>query len=623
MLYEFSKEIVKLLLENDNKQIIVAYPGRFQPFHKGHFISYTKLISEFGKDNVYIVTSDITDQERSPLSFEQKKNIMTRMFNIPNDKIIKVKSPYKAIELYEKFPVDSTVSVFALGHKDADRLNSGKYFLPYKKGQTTETVRNHGYIYILPPSNITSGTKIREMFRSGNEIGKKKLFMEIYSKFDTNIYNLLNTEFNKKQEIAVGICKYENINEDKILLTCGASYGHIPHLFENMDLSFGEMRDIIEKSLSGNLEYAREKTDGQQLSITWKDEKLRSARNKGQLKNFGENSLDIEGISKMFDGRGEIKEAFVLAMQDLQSAISKLPINRRESLFQNGKKFMSVEIIYPATKNVIPYGASLLIFHSLLEYDINGNLISSSNEDAMLLNKLIKNSNLEVQKTFQIQPLNPAQFEKDINFKNQVSEFNTVLNNIISRYTLNDSNTLYDYVYSSWKELIDKNAEGCDYSISTELEEKIINKFVGKDSTTITSLRKNIPNKEFISWINQTCEQKQSIEKSILKPFEILFLKLGVRVLKNVKVLLSANPKKSLKDMKHDLAITIKQISSSGDANKLEKLKMELRRLKSIGSFDDIVPIEGITFMYNGKIYKLTGTFAPINQILGILRYGK
>ena len=53
----------------------------------------------------------------------------------------------------------------------------------------------------------------------------------------------------------------------------------------------------------------------------------------------------------------------------------------------------------------------------------------------------------------------------------------------------------------------------------------------------------------------------------------------------------------------------------------LNKLKNELQRLKIIGGLDKIVGSEGLTFYYNDKIYKLTGLFAPVNQILGLLKY--
>ena len=50
-------------------------------------------------------------------------------------------------------------------------------------------------------------------------------------------------------------------------------------------------------------------------------------------------------------------------------------------------------------------------------------------------------------------------------------------------------------------------------------------------------------------------------------------------------------------------------------------LKTQLDRLQALGGFDAIVPSEGITFMFKGKVYKYTGAFAPVNQILGILKF--
>ena len=78
--------------------------------------------------------------------------------------------------------------------------------------------------------------------------------------------------------------------------------------------------------------------------------------------------------------------------------------------------------------------------------------------------------------------------------------------------------------------------------------------------------------------------------------------------------------------MKKDVKDTIAQIKATtsdptaGDAA-LQFLKRELERFKDIGGFKAIVPTEGIVYKYNGKLYKLTGAFAPINQILGYLKF--
>ena len=73
--------------------------------------------------------------------------------------------------------------------------------------------------------------------------------------------------------------------------------------------------------------------------------------------------------------------------------------------------------------------------------------------------------------------------------------------------------------------------------------------------------------------------------------------------------------------MRQELAKTIKKIRSSNDLRTIDMMKAQLDKVQSMGGFKKLVPTEGITFMFKGKVYKLTGLFAPINQILGMLKY--
>jgi len=63
------------------------------------------------------------------------------------------------------------------------------------------------------------------------------------------------------------------------------------------------------------------------------------------------------------------------------------------------------------------------------------------------------------------------------------------------------------------------------------------------------------------------------------------------------------------------------KVQLSKDLKKLNSLKVQMDRLNAIGGFDAIVPSEGIVFKYNGKTYKFTGAFAPINQITGLISF--
>jgi len=65
------------------------------------------------------------------------------------------------------------------------------------------------------------------------------------------------------------------------------------------------------------------------------------------------------------------------------------------------------------------------------------------------------------------------------------------------------------------------------------------------------------------------------------------------------------------------------KIKKGGEVAQVNKVMSELERLDRIGGIESIIPTEGIVFKYKGKIMKLTGTFAAINQLMGIIKYGR
>ena len=86
-------------------------------------------------------------------------------------------------------------------------------------------------------------------------------------------------------------------------------------------MTFSDFKTLIINTLQGKLDSegaVTEKTDGQNIMVSWKGGKLIAARNKGHIKNHGAGALDINGIKSMFAGRGDIEKAFVYAMRDLQ-----------------------------------------------------------------------------------------------------------------------------------------------------------------------------------------------------------------------------------------------------------------------------------------------------------------
>jgi hypothetical protein len=67
----------------------------------------------------------------------------------------------------------------------------------------------------------------------------------------------------------------------------------------------------------------------------------------------------------------------------------------------------------------------------------------------------------------------------------------------------------------------------------------------------------------------------------------------------------------------------VKDVKSEGSKTAQTKLVKQLKRLERVGGDASINAAEGIVFRYQGKLMKLTGSFAPLNQILGSIKFSK
>ena len=407
----------------------------------------------------------------------------------------------------------------------------------------------------------------------------------------------------------------ENINESKLLMEGGA-YGHMSHPFDtDINLTFGQLKDIVNRALEGTLEFTREKTDGQALAISWRDGRLVAARNKGHLKNRGENALDIKGVSDKFQGRGGLSDAYNFAMKDLSNAIKSLSDKQRDKIFKQGACFMNLEVIYPTSVNVIPYGQALLVFHGTMEYNEEGVAIGENGEAARILAGMIKQVNKDVQDNYTIQGPPVVKLPKSTDLSKKRSKYSSQISKLQKEFGLKDTDGVADYHQAWWEQWVDKNSPS---TLDNKTKMGLVKRWAFMDKGFRLD-KSNISDEKTLIWAQKTDKEDQKkIGKQNLMKFEQIFLGLGAEVLEFTSSALTVNPDKAVRDMKKRIDQTIKDVKKSGDPKKIEKLKLELGRLNSIGGAKKIVPNEGIVFLYNGNTFKLTGTFASVNQILGI-----
>ena len=613
------RERIMILQEATNPQPVAIYPGRFQPMGLHHYKAYQYLVNKFGAKNVYIATSGVTGP-KSPFTFAQKKKII-QAYGVPANRIIKVKDPYKAVEITSKLPEDTPI-VFGFGAKDAGRLTSGKYFKDYEEGKKLVGYTKNGYITVLPHVALKvngkemSGTSIRATLgdKGVNKTKKLKFFKGIFGHNKPAIYKLV-------------VDKLTRLSEERMelrgLLLMGGAYGHMAHPFDDSNLTFGDFKSMITRLLKGgvNVKGVTEKLDGQNLMVSWKNGQLVAARNKGQIKNFGENSLTTAGVKKMFAGRGELEKAFAGTMEDLENAIKGLTEKQKGHIFDNGHKWMNLEIIYVPTQNVIPYGKDMIVFHGNLEYDKEGNPIGQDKESGSKLAGMIKQINQNAQNTFEIRGPVALTLPDTKDFQEDQQYFIKKLYALQKKYGLSNSDKITRYHERWWLNKINAEAKKARINLDKSIKNDLINRWVfGDKSKALNS--KNFKDEKILDWAKKMDKQNfNKFAQQNVAPFEDLFLELGAKVLTNVENLISASPDAAVKSIKKDLKTTINSLRKGGDLNKIQQLKRHLNRLKKAGGFKRIVTSEGVVFNYKGKTYKLTGTFAPINQILGSLKY--
>ena len=402
----------------------------------------------------------------------------------------------------------------------------------------------------------------------------------------------------------------------------GGAAGHMMHPFDDSELTFGDFKQMINSGLMGELNFEEaptEKTDGQNLFVTIKDGKVLFSRNKGELKV----PMTLQEFKQKFQDHPSemVRDTFQFAAEDLANQLVKLPTSDQIKFFNDGKDFMNMELIYSLNPNVINYDTDVIQFHGIKKTDGQGNVIGEDSKPAKEVATILQKVNADIGKTFKIIPPKEIQIQKDLDFSINRDKFIKKVEDLKNRYKLSDGDEVSRYHEMWWRELIDKEFP----NISQDHKEGLLQRWAYDDKKTLNmrSLDKELTPQEAEKIKKFDKEDVKKKYKENIRPFEDLFLELGSTILKNASNFLAANPTEEAKRLRSQIESEANKIRLGGGEDQIKKVEAELDRLNRIGGLESIYPTEGIVFKYKGKTYKLTGTFAALNQLLGIIKYGR
>ncbi len=243
---------------------VVIYPGRFQPMLNHHLAVYDHLKSQFPDAEVYIGTSDKTE-EGSPFNFKEKQ-IIAQSQGIDSDKVLFARQPYLHT-FYDQFNHEETMVIFAVGKKDIGTrfpLNNidpetgldmtvnpdketGKHRPKYYQmintiGDEPLPMKVRGYLYpvdnIEIEGEVASATAFRNAIKnSPDKESAKEVFSKQFKNYNEQVFDLV---YNK----LVGEKMSEDLNIMKQLAGLEVTEG-APIEFEDQvsvkDVNFAEV----------------------------------------------------------------------------------------------------------------------------------------------------------------------------------------------------------------------------------------------------------------------------------------------------------------------------------------------------------------------------------------------
>jgi hypothetical protein len=292
-------------------------------------------------------------------------------------------------------------------------------------------------------------------------------------------------------------------------------------------------------------------------------------------------------------------------------------------MFDDGKNFLNLEIIYDNEVNDILYGVHALVLHGLLKYE-NEKLLELGVKTAQELFNKIKQNNTAEQKNFKILPPKELLIKKHINFDEKKEYFMSAVANIQGKYDLPDNATIGEYLVMWWTSFLNGLQDKYTMNLPSDVIKLLANRWGLDDKKqNIRNIIKLADNEKAKKWIQEfnNSSKLQELNYTAIKDIKLIFLELSVEVLQNVEQFLSVIPDKTIQKIVKEYESGINILKAKDDPQTIAKINKHIEEIEKIGGIDKLMPTEGLVFTYNGKKYKMTGLFTPIHKILSLIKF--
>ena len=267
----------------------------------------------------------------------------------------------------------------------------------------------------------------------------------------------------------------------------GGVAGHLNHIHENIDFTFGEIKGLLSSVATADIE-VYEKVDGQNVFFTWNAElsQIRTARNGGDIKKGGM-TPDEYAAKWAAHPNPNVSKAFMNGFRAIELAVSKLDAGQLVEIFgDHGQNYVNAEIMYAGNPNIIVYSGDWIVLHNMHVFEEDGTKKIETSGSFTSLVSAVESAEAEVDgENWGISGPKLAEL-KDLSTGSAFSDFESALN---SETGMPDSSTIGDYV----AEKLRAGPVG-SFPVAAHIQEEIIKTVLDiEGAKTLRELKKMTP----------------------------------------------------------------------------------------------------------------------------------
>jgi hypothetical protein len=179
---------------------------------------------------------------------------------------------------------------------------------------------------------------------------------------------------------------------------------------------------------------------------------------------------------------------------------------------------------------------------------------------------------------------------------------------------LGGSATLQEYLTAKMQDDVS------ELGIGDDIQRMVVDRALGvPNAPTLNDIKKRVDKSQYET-VSTFVKAAPKLLQSYVRPIELSINDFAVELLRGLQSTLVGDTEKEVQRLRQATSQAIAALESSGDENAMAVLNAQMTKLKSLENIS--TPVEGVVFVYKGNAYKFTGSFASVNQILGLFRYG-